>query len=183
MWVFCKYCMVEGIDSTIGQNMDWMVHHRKICKQYNSFTSSGAFQSLAAHEKLDSLLLNHLLAQVSSTAPITDDETSPLAIFTSLLSGPTVPDRHALPVCGFKPLVQPDFVLSLYSRFGNNNFAIHSHLNTIGHGIFPLASRLFNHSCVPNAAAKYIFSAGRPVTMEVVALRNISLEEEVRTSV
>jgi hypothetical protein len=157
-----------------------MAHHKKICKLYNRFTSSGSFQSLPAHEKLDSLLLNHLLAQVSSpTTTSTTDESSPVEIFRSLLPGPTF-DRNIPPVCGFKPPVQPDSISSLYSRFGNNNFAIHSHLNTIGHGIFPLASRLFNHSCVPNAAARYIFSAVNPIIMEVVALRNISSGEEVK---
>jgi hypothetical protein len=68
----------------------------------------------------------------------------------------------------------------LYSRFGNNNFAIHSHLSAIAHGIFPLASRLFNHSCLPNSAPKYIFSPSEGVKMEIVALRHISPEEEVR---
>ena len=68
----------------------------------------------------------------------------------------------------------------LYSRFCNNNFAIHSHLVSIAHGIFPLASRLFNHSCIPNAAAKYIFTESEPVRMDVVALREIQTDEEVR---
>ena len=68
----------------------------------------------------------------------------------------------------------------LYSRFGNNNFAIHSHLVSMAHGIFPLASRLFNHSCIPNAAATYIFTESEPVRMDVVALREIKEEEEVR---
>jgi hypothetical protein len=67
----------------------------------------------------------------------------------------------------------------LYSRFGNNNFVIHSHLVSIAHGIFPLASRLFNHSCVPNAVAKYIFTESEPVRMDVVALRHIKEGEEV----
>jgi hypothetical protein len=68
----------------------------------------------------------------------------------------------------------------LYSRFGNNNFAVHSHLVSVAHGIFPLASRLFNHSCVPNAAAKYIFTVSEPVCMDVVMLREIQEGEEVR---
>lgn len=67
----------------------------------------------------------------------------------------------------------------LYSRFGNNNFAIHSHLTSIGHGIFPVASRLFNHSCVPNVAAKYIFHEAQSVVMEIIALRDILPDDEV----
>jgi hypothetical protein len=67
----------------------------------------------------------------------------------------------------------------MYSRFGNNNFAIHSHLTSIGHGMFPVASRLFNHSCVPNVAAKYIFHEAQTVVMEIIALRDILPNEEV----
>ncbi|KAF9463041.1 hypothetical protein BDZ94DRAFT_1309149 [Collybia nuda] len=175
----CTGCGSYWYCDSICQNMDWKAHHKKICKQYNKFTSSNAFHSLASHEKLESLLLDHLLSQVSSITGRVDEEMSPLGIFMSLLPGPTVPNRDVLSVCGFEPPIQPDTVPLLYSRFGNNNFAIHSHLTTIGHGIFPLASRLFNHSCIPNAAARYIFSAGRPVRMEVIALRNISPDSEI----
>jgi SET and MYND domain-containing protein len=72
-------------------------------------------------------------------------------------------------------------VREIYARFGNNNFVIHSHLTTFGHGVFPLASRLFNHSCLPNAAAKYTLSASNVPRMDVVALRDIAQGEEVRT--
>jgi len=71
---------------------------------------------------------------------------------------------------------------SLFSRSGNNNFAVHSHLTTVAHGIFPLASRLFNHSCLPNAAARYIICQGQPVQMEIVALQEIKATEEVISS-
>jgi SET domain len=130
------------------------------------------------HEKLDSLLLTHLLCHTISATSSDDD---PASIFRALLPGPA--SGHDAP---FHPLgfsVNADSVNQLYSRFGNNNFAIHSHLTTIGHGIFPLASRLFNHSCLPNAAAKFILSPSEPVTMKVVALRDISPGEEVRLSV
>ena len=70
-------------------------------------------------------------------------------------------------------------LLDLYSRFGNNNFVLHSHLVSFGHGIYPLASRLFNHSCVPNAAVCYSLTQGRPPSMEVIALRKIAVDEEV----
>jgi SET and MYND domain-containing protein len=75
---------------------------------------------------------------------------------------------------------QEKLTQDIYSRFHNNNFTIHSHMSTVAHGVFPLASRYFNHSCVPNAAPKYILTPAQPVTMEVVALRDIELGEEVR---
>jgi hypothetical protein len=78
-----------------------------------------------------------------------------------------------------KPPPPDNLVDKLYSCFGNNNFVIHSHLTGIGHGVFPFTSRLFNHSCMPNAVAKYKFSRGQSVEMEIVALRDIHPEEEV----
>jgi SET domain len=83
-------------------------------------------------------------------------------------------------VCPFIPAPPGDLVDQLYSRFGNNNFAIHSHLTTIGHGVFPVPSRLFNHSCVPNVAAKYTFctTEAQNVVMEIIALRDILPDEE-----
>ncbi|KAF9493182.1 SET domain-containing protein [Pleurotus eryngii] len=116
----CCYC------DTNCQTRHWP-SHKKLCKRWNSFTSSNKFQALPPHERLDS--------SMARTA--------------------------------------------LYNRFGNNNFTIHSHLNSFAHGIFPLASRLFNHSCAPNAAARYKLVQGQAVTMEVVALRDIPEGEEI----
>ena len=99
-----------------------------------------------------------------------------------LLPGPAEVDtpRH----CILKPgPPSQKLVDNLYARFGNNNFTIHSHLNSIAHGVFPLASRLFNHSCVPNAVARYLFRPGEAVTMEVVSLRDLEAGEEVSASV
>jgi SET and MYND domain-containing protein len=79
-----------------------------------------------------------------------------------------------------KPPPPVDLVNEIYSRLGNNNFVVHSHLTGVGHGVFPFTSRLFNHSCVPNAVAKYRFSQGRSVAGEIVALRDIHPDEEVK---
>ncbi|KAG5648425.1 hypothetical protein DXG03_004999 [Asterophora parasitica] len=131
-----------------------------------------------SHEKLDALLLAQLLAQVSASDPSSQDDSSPTNILRSLIPGPQS-GEFTLPIPELKPPVSLESAKYLYSRFGNNNFAIHSHLTTVGHGIFPLASRLFNHSCSPNAAAKYAFAPGTPVTMEVVALQNIPPNQEI----
>ncbi|KAF5382433.1 hypothetical protein D9615_002852 [Tricholomella constricta] len=161
------------------QEVQWKTHHKKLCKSYHRFTSSNAFQSLPSHEKLDALLLAHLLAQISaSDLSSPQDDPSPIAILRSLIPGPKS-DEFNLPIPDLKPAILLGSAEDLYSRFSNNNFAIHSHLTTIGHGIFPLASRLFNHSCYANAAAKYVFAPGGSATMEVVALRNILQDEEI----
>lgn len=102
--------------------------------------------------------------------------------FFDLLKGP---ENHRgaahPPLCrSAKAAKIPEEVTSkAFSRFGNNNFIVHSHLTAYAHGVFPLASRLFNHSCVPNCAAKYIITPTETVRMEVVALRDIAPGEEV----
>ncbi|KAG6820728.1 hypothetical protein H0H93_012781 [Arthromyces matolae] len=111
-------------------------------------------------------------------APSSDDN-SPLSTFLSLLPGPSTNDEFKIPLPpSMRFSTSLEYAKSLYSRCGNNNFAIHSHLTTIGHGVFPLASRLFNHSCYPNAAPKYKFTP-TGVVMEVVALREIAQDEEI----
>jgi hypothetical protein len=180
MFAFGYLPSLITLTSALGQTTQWKAHHKKMCKLYNQHVSSNRFQSLASHEKLDSLLLSHLLCYIISITP-SDRDNDPVSIFRGLLPGPA--SGHNIPVPPIGSSVTEDSVNHLYSRFGNNNFAIHSHLTTIGHGIFPLASRLFNHSCVPNAAAKFILSPSESVTMVVVALRDISPDEEVGFSV
>jgi len=126
---------------------------------------------------MDAVLLSHLVVQIGNQTSPLDDTTSPMAVFLSLLPGPAS-NTHIPPVCTV-PSSRRDILNDLYTRFGNNNFAIQSHLDTIGHGIFPNASRSFNHSCVPNAAARYQFMQGKQATVEVIALRDISAGEEV----
>jgi hypothetical protein len=71
----------------------------------------------------------------------------------------------------------------IYSRFKNNNFVLHSHLNPgYAHGLYPLASRFLNHSCVPNAAPRFVLQEGHLPRMEVIALKNIGIGEEVDTA-
>jgi hypothetical protein len=143
-----------------------------VVRRFNKYTSSLSFQALAAHEKLDALLLSHLVAQLDGV----DANDDRLTDIISLLPGPV---ELALPPIVYSSRIAESVVREMYSRFGNNNFVIHSHLTTFGHGIFPLASRLFNHSCLPNAAAKYILSPSNPPKMEVIAIRDIALGEEV----
>ncbi|KAG1719242.1 uncharacterized protein EDB91DRAFT_1181778 [Suillus paluster] len=151
--------------------------HKKFCKRLASFTASADFQRLEAHEQLDALFHTHLIAEISSHVP-SDVRVKQLSTFMSLLPGPL---HDSLPlVCPMSVGADVHQSLeALFTRSGNNNFAIHSHLTTIAHGIFPLASRLFNHSCLPNAAARYVIRRGQPVRMEIVALREINAMEEI----
>lgn len=111
---------------------------------------------------------------------LVEDEPTPFSTFSSLLAGPAT-NQVTPPICpmGKLDVLMEGVLDKLFSRFGNNNFAIHSHLVSIAHGIFPLASRLFNHSCVPNAVAKYMLEESKSPIMEVVAIRAIQEGEEV----
>ncbi|KAG2135011.1 hypothetical protein BD769DRAFT_447238 [Suillus cothurnatus] len=158
------------------QTLHWG-SHKKFCKRLASFTASADFQYLEAHEQLDALLQTHLVAEISSNVS-SDVRAKQLSTFMSLLPGP---QHGSLPIaCPMSVGVDVHQNLEdLFMRSGNNNFAIHSHLTTIAHGIFPLASRLFNHSCLPNAAARYVIRRGQSVRMEIVALRKIKATEEI----
>jgi hypothetical protein len=79
----------------------------------------------------------------------------------------------------------PRFLNSAWSRFDCNNFVLHniSSLETesgaYALGVFPLASRCFNHSCFPNSWGAFQLR-GRQVWLEVRALESIAAGTEVR---
>jgi len=167
------------INFILGQNLHWALNHKRICRIYKTFVVSGPYLPLPEHERLDALLLSHTIAQFSLLAtPYAPKADSSSEILMSLLPRP-IGNPSAVPVMPVKPPPPDDLVDKLYPRFGNNNFVIHSHLTGVGHGVFPFTSRLFNHSCMPNAVAKYRFSPGQSIIMEIVALRDIHLDEEV----
>ncbi|KZT65794.1 SET domain-containing protein [Daedalea quercina L-15889] len=162
------------------QSVQWKAHHRRICKHIPRFVASREYQILSSQDQVDAVLLSHLLAQAypSSQYTLTGAEDDLLGVFKDLIKGPLT-HAPALPMCLDTDPQLATVARDLYSRFGNNNFVIHSHFNSYAHGIFPLASRLFNHSCAPNAATKYVITPFEPVRMEVVALRDIAEGEEV----
>jgi hypothetical protein len=127
---------------------------------------------------MDSLLLSQLSVEISSSDSPSHQPSS-LAIFESLIPSRSPPQQLPPILVQLNSPNARNRLLDLYSRFGNNNFVLHSHLVSFGHGIYPLASRLFNHSCVPNAAVCYSLTQGRPPSVEVIALRKIAADEEV----
>ncbi|KAJ3715327.1 SET domain-containing protein [Lentinula raphanica] len=160
------------------QNKHWKSGHRKICKTYNSYTSASSFQALDQHKKMDALLLSGLVARVAllDVNERNSEGNQPFLTFQSLLPGPMA---AAAPPINPKHSFSAEFIQNLYSRFENNNHTIHSHFVTHAHGIFPLASRSFNHSCMPNAGVKFVLQVHEPVKMEIVALRAISIGDEI----
>lgn len=167
-----------------GQSLQWKAHHKRICKQYPRYTASAEYQGLSSHDQVDAVLLSHLLAEAfpDGLYTLAAGKGGLLDIFLDLLSGPAT-HPSSLPVSLGQQVTDPTLVTAareLYARFGNNNFVVHSHLDSYAHGVFPLASRLFNHSCVPNAVTRYIITPSEAVRMEVIALRDIAEGEEVR---
>ncbi|KAI5989994.1 hypothetical protein EDD15DRAFT_2170926 [Pisolithus albus] len=170
----CSGCSSYWYCDARCQRSHWPTHKR-YCADFLRYASSPAFTQLHAHQKLDAVLLTHLLAEFSSA-----NDSSGVATFTSLLPAPVAEIVQCPRTCPLAPTRKPSLSPSeLYSRFANNNFAIHSHFTTIAHGVFPLASRLFNHSCLPNAFPKYTLHRGHQVQMSIVAMRDIEAGEEV----
>ena len=168
-----------------GQKREWKAHHRKICQSYVRPSPTSGFRALSDTEDLDALLAQQVVAEMfpkDTYAYQERNDGSPFSVFMNLMKHPmsntplqTSRDR----VMYGNPLSMAEEVRS---RFANNNFMIHSHLTPYAMGIFPLASRLFNHSCVPNAVVKFIITPGERVRMDVVALRAINIDDEVRPS-
>ncbi|KAH9850123.1 SET domain-containing protein [Lenzites betulinus] len=175
----CSGCASFWYCGTTCQTHAWKSHHRKLCKGFNAFAASTEYQALTAHDQVDALLLSQMVVEPSVWR--TEYLDSPYATFMDLMKGPRA-DAFDLPLYlpkGASAVESRALAQELHARFGNNNFVLHSHLTSYAHGVFPLASRLFNHSCVPNAACKYIIEPEKPVTMQVVALRDIGIDEEI----
>lgn len=145
--------------------------------------ASGAIQSLEEHLKMDMILLTHLIAEMAALRKFDgiDDPHSEIKLFTTMMKNPQAHLPNGVEMCRLHNSATPsrEHQEDMYTRFGRNNFAMHSHFKSFAHGVYPLASRVFNHSCAPNAAAKYIITKCRPVRMEVVALSDIKKGEEV----
>lgn len=169
----------------------WNAHHRRICKDFLSYTDSAPYKALTADEKLHALLLTHLIAEheasLTEAYSRRNQESSPdgysLDQIESLLSLlPKAADESSLAACSI-PLPRTNANLALYlsRRFANNNFTIHcSRLNTFAHGVFPLASRFFNHSCFPSAVAVYTSTGDHEgIEMHVKLIRDLNPDDEV----
>ena len=116
------------------------------------------------------------------------DLNDPLSCFFSLLPGPASAmdisgdsDHVNIPaLCLSEDCTRVDnhILRKIYTRFENNNFVIHRQLKAIAHGIFPLASRLFNHSCAPNAMDIFV-RQGNSIDIQIRTIRSVCKDEEV----
>ena len=161
-----------------GQKLHWDSNHRLICKAHLEFIMSETYAALSDDQMMDSRVLSQLVAKIALQRP---EHAESILTFESLLPSPNrleappvVPMRRADPSL----LSQ---VPALFQRFPNNNHVMQIHLRAIGVAILPLTSRLLNHSCSPNAVLRYILSASQKPRAEVVAIREITEGEEVRS--
>lgn len=159
--------------------------HKFMCKHIAKYRTSIDFQALPKHQQTDAMLLSHLVADHGTRASQqklpteVEDLSDPLLTFLALLPFDS-PDQVP-PVCPTGkngPKLDMQKVHYMYERFGNNNFVVHSHLDAIAHGIFPLSSRLLNHSCEPNSIVTYILGGSR-MQMEVKVLTKVKRGDEV----
>lgn len=168
-----------------GQTKQWNAHHRKICKHYNRYVASPEYHAIPAEQQADAVMLSQLLLEVfpkdEFDIEAARQRSDAVAQFFDLLKGPLGNGAVHVPLCRPSSAASaPQRVVEeVFARFGNNNFIVHSHLNAYAHGVFPLASRVFNHSCVPNCIPKYIITPAEVVKMEIVALRHIGPGEEL----
>ncbi|EIN12756.1 SET domain-containing protein [Punctularia strigosozonata HHB-11173 SS5] len=170
----CAGCAAYHYCSTQCQSQQWSIHHKRICKHISSFIASPAYQGLHEHEKITAVLLSHLCT-ISQHGK--DSLRPALSTFEDLLPGP---ESATPPICPPPFSTEEQQKATYYhSKFGNNNFVIHSHLTSFAHGIFPMSSICFNHSCAPNAAARYILTPHQVPRMEVIALTHIAAGTEV----
>ncbi|GJJ13275.1 hypothetical protein Clacol_007526 [Clathrus columnatus] len=172
-----------------GQIKAWNIHHRRICKRIADFTNSVYYRGLTNSEQLHVLLLTHLIAEhgsilheTFSTLDQVGEDAGTLDPIKTLLS--LLPQNKYEQLTYDIPLrnVNNDLISHLSRRFSNNNFTIHcSRLDVFAHGIFPLASRFFNHSCFPSAVPIYTPLEGSgTIEMRIKVLRDLDPGDEVR---
>ncbi|EJC98158.1 SET domain-containing protein [Fomitiporia mediterranea MF3/22] len=181
----CSGCVAYWYCGKDCQTRHWNVIHKYMCKNISNFCISSDFQASPIHARTDAFLLSHLVAEQSERLEISGENlregfNDPLATFVSLLplSAASVPDTPLICPLSRSSIASPAVIKEIFSRFSNNNFIVHSHLSAVGHGIFPLASRLFNHSCLPNAIVTYSFTS-EGIQMVVKALTPIKQGEEI----
>ena len=184
----------------------WKTEHKALCSELARYTASNAYSVLDERERMDALLLSSLISRVVLSGRTNElqrllgdddgmgsskDNADPLATFADLLPfSNDLSHMSVPPICPLsskvrrKQQVPSDAnAAALYARFSNNNFVIHAEdLTAIAHGIFPRASRMFNHSCTPNAWVVYEFREGLGVTASVRAGRALANDEEVSES-
>lgn len=185
-------------------------HHMRLCPSLQILLTALRAQVSGDNEacllaRKDVLLVLQLVSVLYSTPEaqdliprsVTDPPTqgidfhNPASVFAHLLPA-NDPPRFPVPY-PFFPLVsdpprpgqrhRDKILLYLASRFHNNNFGCWtSDMEPLADAIFPVASRLFNHSCRPNCVVVYEIVETKGLVMELRAVRPIAKGEEITIS-
>jgi hypothetical protein len=177
----------------------WKGYHRKVCGYFSKgFHLSTAYLAQDSEQQSNGDLLLNLYGHLASSNLISNlkwerESThdlallseNPVACFVDLVSHPSPRPTPVLP-----SILPQDHQLVLqkaWSRFDCNNFVLHRisslepESGSYALGVFPLASRCFNHSCAPNAWCASVLQE-RQAWLEIRALRPIEAGQEVRLS-
>lgn len=170
----------------------WRSHHRKLCKEWPRFSARFEFTSSSEQMQTDSLLLSRTIIEHFPSTKASDSSSSNLSsplspnveVILSLLPHPSPGEIPPLPksVSTAPHPIDPTKRLAdeLWTRTMNNHWVIYSsELTPIAHGIYPTASRAFNHSCLPSAIPVYVYG-DEGAEMQVRGLKVLQAGEEVR---
>ncbi|KAF8527442.1 SET domain-containing protein [Hysterangium stoloniferum] len=183
----CTGCKQYWYCDAVCQLKSWKAHHQHLCIRLKAFTASDDYRSASASSRLHYILLAHVLAENSVALQSMFDEMgkdgeldiyNPISALLSLL--PAKQTSDILPNFPMNGLVPESLIAYLACRFANNNFTIHtSWMDVFAHGVFPVASRLFNHSCVPSAVPVYKIQDASTIQMDVKLLRDLNPGDEI----
>lgn len=170
-----------------GQQNAWVAHHRRLCKHLPRFIASHDYTSSSEAIQLQAILLSKLVVEHLGDTPSSSNPPKPSESMEALLS--LLPHPHRSPEPPIPQVVQAiaaphgengSLVEAFSARFMNNHWMIYSsELDAIAHGVYPVASRSFNHSCLPNAVPVFYFRENTGPLMEIMALTDLASEVEV----
>ncbi|KAF8582811.1 hypothetical protein K439DRAFT_119131 [Ramaria rubella] len=185
----CTGCKQYWYCGSTCQMKAWKAHHREMCKCLPGFITSQSYERLPSSGRLHLLLLTHLLAEHRKALksaffrqePLSEDLSDPITTFLSLL--PSGDEKSVISKLPLANTIPDELIRFLSCRFANNNFTIHTfRMDVFAHGVFPLASRSFNHSCVPSAVPVYNImmpSHSTSITMEIKSICAMRPGEEI----
>lgn len=176
----------------LGQLHAWNSQHRKLCKQLPRFTSTYDYTTSPEHVRLESLLLartiteHYLPRDKDSVIELSSDA----KVLLALLPHPRPPPVPPLPkLTGAAPDPtdpKKNLAESLSNRSLNNHWVVYSsELTPTANAIYPVASRTFNHSCLPSAIPVYRYGEtdNKGPKMQIRALTTLHPGDEVRRPV
>ncbi|KAG8932549.1 hypothetical protein FRC02_000926 [Tulasnella sp. 418] len=145
---------------------------------------------------MDGILVSHLIASHFTTEATCNlvpkkseqlgdslPEMDSIDALLSLVNNSTLKEEpHAIPPITSRYQPNKKLLNHLLTTIDNNHWVItNGYLKAIANGVFPIASRSFNHSCRPSAAPTYFYE-GNDIIMEVRAITAIVRGEEITVS-